>query len=178
MIDFVRFYLRAFKTIRHFFRKLFIFVWLILDLLCNVFILFLINLFIFVQIKEDCKSLLLSNEQLTTLMEDMDKAIRNGLGKETNPTSIVKCYVTYVQDLPNGTGKLKTKKYCLYWLQLTNILWVFLISRKRQILSFRFGRYQLPCIVDWTGREQLFPHGLWDIQSAWTYPDWQRLWSN
>lgn len=57
------------------------------------------------QIKEDCKSLLLSNEQLFTLMEDMDKAIRNGLAKKTNPSSIVKCYVTYVQDLPNGTGK-------------------------------------------------------------------------
>lgn len=38
-------------------------------------------------------------------MKDMDNAIRDGLRKETNPTSIVKCYVTYVQDLPNGTGK-------------------------------------------------------------------------
>jgi len=38
-------------------------------------------------------------------MKDMDGAIRNGLGKDTNPSSIVKCYVTYVQDLPNGTGK-------------------------------------------------------------------------
>ncbi|MBO8644481.1 hypothetical protein INO79_13860, partial [Staphylococcus aureus] len=57
------------------------------------------------EIKEDCKSLLLSNEQLTTLMKDMDGAIRNGLGKDTNPSSIVKCYVTYVQDLPNGTER-------------------------------------------------------------------------
>lgn len=38
-------------------------------------------------------------------MNDMDGAIKNGLGKETNPSSIVKCYVTYVQDLPNGTGR-------------------------------------------------------------------------
>ncbi|XP_050057486.1 hexokinase type 2 isoform X3 [Aphis gossypii] len=60
-----------------------------------------------VTIKEDCKSLLLSNEQLTTLMNDMDGAIRQGLGKETNPSSIVKCYVTYVQDLPNGTERGK-----------------------------------------------------------------------
>ncbi|XP_003242238.1 hexokinase type 2 isoform X1 [Acyrthosiphon pisum] len=59
------------------------------------------------EIKEDCKSLLLSNEQLTTLMKDMDGAIRNGLGKDTNPSSIVKCYVTYVQDLPNGTERGK-----------------------------------------------------------------------
>jgi hexokinase len=59
------------------------------------------------EIKEDCKPLLLSNEQLTTLMKDMDQAIRNGLGKDTNPSSIVKCYVTYVQDLPNGTERGK-----------------------------------------------------------------------
>ncbi|VVC35408.1 Hypothetical protein CINCED_3A007830 [Cinara cedri] len=59
------------------------------------------------EIKEDCRPLLLSNEQLTTLMNDMDKAIRNGLGKETNPSSIVKCFVTYVQDLPNGTERGK-----------------------------------------------------------------------
>lgn len=39
-------------------------------------------------------------------MKDMGEAIQNGLGKESNPSSIVKCYVTYVQDLPNGTGKL------------------------------------------------------------------------
>jgi len=37
-------------------------------------------------------------------MKDLDKSIRDGLGKETNASSVVKCYVTYVQDLPNGTG--------------------------------------------------------------------------
>jgi len=55
--------------------------------------------------------LVLSNEQLFALMNDMDKAIRNGLGKETNPSSVVKCYITYVQDLPNGTGKNDSNDY-------------------------------------------------------------------
>jgi len=44
-------------------------------------------------------------------MNDMDGAIRQGLGKDTNPSSIVKCYVTYVQDLPNGTGKKAADDY-------------------------------------------------------------------
>lgn len=44
-------------------------------------------------------------------MKDMDKAVRNGLGKETNPSSVVKCYITYVQDLPNGTGKNNADDY-------------------------------------------------------------------
>jgi len=38
-------------------------------------------------------------------MNELDIGIRNGLGKETNPSSVIKCYITYVQDLPNGTGK-------------------------------------------------------------------------
>ncbi|XP_050420858.1 hexokinase type 2 isoform X2 [Adelges cooleyi] len=59
------------------------------------------------EIKEDCKPLLLSNEQLTTLMKDMNDAINKGLSKDTNPSSVVKCYVTYVQDLPNGTERGK-----------------------------------------------------------------------
>ncbi|XP_050543267.1 hexokinase type 2 isoform X2 [Daktulosphaira vitifoliae] len=59
------------------------------------------------EIKEDCKPLLLSNDQLTTIMKDLNEAINNGLGKRTNPSSIVKCYITYVQDLPNGSERGK-----------------------------------------------------------------------
>lgn len=38
-------------------------------------------------------------------MKTMKKSIENGLGKETNDVSKVKCYPTYVQDMPVGTGK-------------------------------------------------------------------------
>jgi len=57
--------------------------------------------------------LILSNEQLFALMERIEKAIRNGLGKETNPSSSVKCYITYVKDLPNGTGKKYSDDYTI-----------------------------------------------------------------
>lgn len=31
--------------------------------------------------------------------------INRGLAKETHQTADIRCYVTYVQDLPNGTGE-------------------------------------------------------------------------
>jgi hexokinase len=35
--------------------------------------------------------------------------IEKGLKKETHPKADVKCFVTYVQDLPNGKGKKSNK---------------------------------------------------------------------
>lgn len=58
-----------------------------------------------VTVKEDCEQLVLTNEQLGALMEGLDQAIRNGLARETNAAAVVKCYVTYVQDLPNRTER-------------------------------------------------------------------------
>lgn len=48
---------------------------------------------------------MISNEELGNMIIELDKAIKNGLGKDTNLNSVVKCYVSYVQDIPNGTGK-------------------------------------------------------------------------
>jgi len=46
-------------------------------------------------------------------MQDMDKDIRNGLRKKTNPLASIKCYITYIQDLPNGTGKIYSDDYTI-----------------------------------------------------------------
>lgn len=50
-------------------------------------------------------------------MQDLEISIRDGLRKETNPSSSVKCYVTYVQDMPNGTGR---------YIEL--VIWLFSLS--------------------------------------------------
>lgn len=107
--DFVRFSLCALKTIKRLVTTIVYSLSINFKFIVQHFGFISNELYIFVQIKEDCKPLLLSNEQLFKLMEDMDKAIKSGLGKATNPSSVVKCYVTYVQDLPNGKGKLKKK---------------------------------------------------------------------
>lgn len=107
--DFVRFFLCALKTIKRLVTTIVYSLSINFKFIVQHFGFISNELYIFVQIKEDCKPLLLSNEQLFKLMEDMDKAIKSGLGKATNPSSVVKCYVTYVQDLPNGKGKFKKK---------------------------------------------------------------------
>ena len=56
------------------------------------------------QIRDACKDLILTDEQLRLVMERLRHEIDRGLCKETHEEAIVRCYTTYVQDLPNGTG--------------------------------------------------------------------------
>lgn len=48
---------------------------------------------------------MLTNEQLTKVKKQLLFEIQRGLRSATHPTSIVKCFPTYVQDLPNGKGE-------------------------------------------------------------------------
>lgn len=71
------------------------------------------------QIREQCKDLILSDEQLRDMMAKMLVAINKGLGKDSHPSSTVKCWTTFVQDLPNGKGQYCTEvlfkiKYFLF----------------------------------------------------------------
>jgi Hexokinase. len=65
----------------------------------------LLLLLLLFQIREHCKELILSDAQMTDLMNRLLEDIQKGLRKETHETATVRCFVTYVQDLPNGTGK-------------------------------------------------------------------------
>ncbi|KAF7287537.1 hypothetical protein GWI33_005902 [Rhynchophorus ferrugineus] len=56
---------------------------------------------------EAMKETWLDNAKLQTLMTSFRENIERGLKKDTHPTSIVKCFPTYVQDLPDGTEKGK-----------------------------------------------------------------------
>lgn len=57
------------------------------------------------QIRDACKDLVLSDDQLRLVMQKLNDEMNKGLSKETHDDAIVKCFTTYVQDLPNGTGK-------------------------------------------------------------------------
>lgn len=57
------------------------------------------------QVQEICESLVLSQEVLHEVCDRMEEEINKGLGKDTNPDASVKCFPTYVRDLPNGKGK-------------------------------------------------------------------------
>lgn len=56
------------------------------------------------QIEERCAELILSDEQLREVCQRMLTEINRGLNKETNREATVKCFPTYVRELPNGEG--------------------------------------------------------------------------
>lgn len=58
----------------------------------------------FLQIRDKCRELVLTDAQVKEIMSRLLNDLNKGLGKKTHAESIVKCFVTYVQDLPNGKG--------------------------------------------------------------------------
>ncbi|XP_055706161.1 hexokinase type 2 isoform X2 [Phlebotomus papatasi] len=54
------------------------------------------------EIKQQCEELELTDEKTKTFMTRILAEINRGLKKETHAEADIKCFVTYVQDLPNG----------------------------------------------------------------------------
>lgn len=59
----------------------------------------------FKQIREECQELILNNETLKTVMKVFESQIHKGLKKATHDEAEIKCFVTYVQSLPTGSGE-------------------------------------------------------------------------
>lgn len=59
----------------------------------------------FLQIREACQDLILDDKTLREIMSRFLSEIERGLKKKTHPEADIKCFVTYVQDLPNGKGE-------------------------------------------------------------------------
>lgn len=55
-----------------------------------------------IKVRRLCKSFVLSNSKLKEFMNRMDNCIDQGLRKDTHPTATIKCWQTYVQDMPTG----------------------------------------------------------------------------
>jgi hexokinase len=64
----------------------------------------------FLQVKEICEPLIISTESAKEIMKRFLADIELGLGAKTHKDAIVKCFVTYVQDLPTGKGTLRRIK--------------------------------------------------------------------
>lgn len=47
----------------------------------------------------------MTDKQIREIMSRLHNDLIKGLGKDSHATSIVKCWLTYIQDLPNGKGK-------------------------------------------------------------------------
>lgn len=89
------------------------------------------------QLRDFLAPLKLSNQQLCKVMKLFEEALNKGLGADTHAEASVKCYQTYIQDLPTGKGNPIFLKICTYDLLLCNL---FLIRGKidlKKKLKFR-----------------------------------------
>ncbi|XP_039754773.1 hexokinase type 2 isoform X3 [Pararge aegeria] len=59
------------------------------------------------KIREECEVLHLSEKQCREIMSRLHNDLVKGLGKDSHANSIVKCWITYIQDLPNGKERGK-----------------------------------------------------------------------
>ncbi|XP_011055102.1 PREDICTED: hexokinase type 2-like isoform X2 [Acromyrmex echinatior] len=107
-----------------------------------------------IKIRDACKDLVLSNDQLRLVMQKLTDEINKGLSKETHDDAIVKCFTTYVQDLPNGTEK---GNFLALDLGGTNFR-VLLITLDRQNFDMKSKIYAIPQSLMLGTGTQLFDH--------------------
>nr|AUX15120.1 hexokinase [Sogatella furcifera] len=106
------------------------------------------------EIREHCSDMILSNEQLKQVMCKLNCSINQGLSKKTHHDAIVKCFVTYVQDLPTGKEK---GKFLALDLGGTNFR-VLLVTLAPGDFDMKSKIYAVPdSIMKGTG-EKLFDH--------------------
>ncbi|KAL0110807.1 hypothetical protein PUN28_014037 [Cardiocondyla obscurior] len=106
------------------------------------------------QIRDACKDLVLSDDQLRLLMERLTNEINRGLSRETHDEAIIKCFTTYVQDLPNGTEK---GNFLALDLGGTNFR-VLLITLDGQNFDMKSKIYAIPQSLMLGTGTQLFDH--------------------
>ncbi|CAH0552933.1 unnamed protein product [Brassicogethes aeneus] len=107
-----------------------------------------------IKVKEKLAELVLDNDKLKKYIEIFTDNINRGLKKSTNPTSIVKCFPTYVQDLPNGTEE---GKFLALDLGGTNFR-VLLVELHGDQCEMKSKIFAIPQSIMTGSGEQLFDH--------------------
>ncbi|XP_018578064.1 hexokinase type 2 isoform X2 [Anoplophora glabripennis] len=106
------------------------------------------------EIRDKCRELVLDNDKLRKIMEIFLDNVHRGLKRETHADSIVKCFPTYVQDLPNGT---ETGKFLALDLGGTNFR-VLLIELSGEHFEMKSKIFAIPQHIMLGSGEQLFDH--------------------
>lgn len=105
-------------------------------------------------IREKCRDMILDNDTLKKIGVIFLDNVKRGLGKQTHPSAIVKCFPTYVQDLPNGT---ETGKFLALDLGGTNFR-VLLIELSGEHFEMKSKIFAIPQHIMLGSGEQLFDH--------------------
>ncbi|XP_063709783.1 hexokinase type 2 isoform X3 [Culicoides brevitarsis] len=107
------------------------------------------------EIKQKCEELILTDEKMKKLMEKFLHEIERGLSKKTHPEADIKCFVTYVQDLPNGTER---GKFLALDLGGTNFRVLLIHLKGEHDFEMQSKIYAIPQSIMLGSGQQLFDH--------------------
>uniref|UniRef100_A0A034VXP5 Phosphotransferase n=1 Tax=Bactrocera dorsalis TaxID=27457 RepID=A0A034VXP5_BACDO len=106
-------------------------------------------------VHELCQQLILTDEQIKELNYRILHEIKRGLSKETHPKADVKCWVTYVQDLPNGNER---GKFLALDLGGTNFRVLLIHLKEEHDFQMESRIYAIPQHIMIGTGQQLFDH--------------------
>ncbi|XP_030755565.1 hexokinase type 2 isoform X3 [Sitophilus oryzae] len=112
------------------------------------------NSFVSPKIREKCRDLILDNDTLKKIGAIFLDNVNRGLQKATHDKAVVKCFPTYVQDLPDGT---ENGKFLALDLGGTNFR-VLLIELSGEHFEMKSKIFAIPQHIMLGSGEQLFDH--------------------
>lgn len=106
-------------------------------------------------VHELCQQLILTDEQIEELNYRILHEIKKGLKKDTHQKANVKCFVTYVQDLPNGNER---GKFLALDLGGTNFRVLLIHLKEEHDFQMESRIYAIPQHIMLGSGTQLFDH--------------------
>ncbi|XP_046801811.1 hexokinase type 2 [Lucilia cuprina] len=106
-------------------------------------------------VHELCQQLILTDEQINELTYRILHEVKKGLAKETHQKANVKCFVTYVQDLPNGNER---GKFLALDLGGTNFRVLLIHLKEEHDFQMESRIYAIPQHIMLGSGTQLFDH--------------------
>uniref|UniRef100_U5EI93 Phosphotransferase n=1 Tax=Corethrella appendiculata TaxID=1370023 RepID=U5EI93_9DIPT len=106
-------------------------------------------------IREQCQELILTDRHMEEIMKRFLREIDYGLNKDTHSTADIKCFITYVQDLPNGKEK---GKFLALDLGGTNFRVLLIHLKDEHDFEMTSKIYAIPQKIMLGTGEQLFDH--------------------
>ncbi|XP_037938345.1 hexokinase type 2 isoform X2 [Teleopsis dalmanni] len=106
-------------------------------------------------VHELCQQLILTDEQILELNYRILHEVKKGLRKDTHDKANVKCFVTYVQDLPNGNER---GKFLALDLGGTNFRVLLIQLKEDHDFQMESRIYAIPQHIMLGSGQQLFDH--------------------
>lgn len=106
-------------------------------------------------VHELCQQLILTDEQIEELTYRILNEIKRGLRKDTHEKANVKCFITYVQDLPNGNER---GKFLALDLGGTNFRVLLIHLKEEHDFQMESRIYAIPQHIMLGSGTQLFDH--------------------